>query len=95
VNVSTKGREGVCLLQIFTPAAPSSNTCSTAPPEDEGGLALSACQGILQEHHGQIVREYGDDGAMLLRVELPAIDPIMSTTTESKATARWQSQPFA
>ncbi len=97
VNVTTEGREGVCLLQIFTPGAPSSNadTRSAVDADAEDGLALSACQGILQEHHGQIVREYGQDGAMLLRVELPAIDPLTSTAMESKAPALWQSQPFA
>jgi len=95
VNVTTQGREGVCLLQIFTPGAPSSDGSNAPPAEAEDGLALSACQGILQEHHGQIVREYGKDGAMLLRVELPAIDPITSTATESKAPALWPSQPYA
>jgi signal transduction histidine kinase len=99
VNVTTEGREGVCLLQIFTPAAPSSkadiNRTPAADADAEDGLALSACQGILQEHHGQILREYRQDGAMLLRVELPAIDPLSSTAMESKAPALWQSQPFA
>ncbi|MGB8065116.1 MAG: histidine kinase dimerization/phospho-acceptor domain-containing protein [Candidatus Sulfotelmatobacter sp.] len=95
VNVTTEGREGVCLLQIFTPGAPSSDRSNAPPAEAEDGLALSACQGILQEHQGQILREYSQDGAMLLRVELPAIDPLTSTAAESKAPARWQSQPFA
>lgn len=96
VNVTTEGREGVCLLQISTLGARAAN--ANAAVFDDGAedaLALSACQGILQEHHGQIVREYGDDGAMRLRVELPAIDPITSTVAESKAPALWQSQPFA
>lgn len=97
VNVTTVGQGGICLLQISTPSAPSaSSDASTAAPADsEDSLALSACQGILQEHHGQIVREYGGDGAMLMRVELPAIDLITSTAAESKAPGLWQSQPFA
>ena len=97
VNVTTEGHEGVCLLQISTPGAPGSNAgrnrAAAADDDEEDGLALSACQGILQEHHGQLLREYGDGSAMRLRVELPAIDPI--TSTESKAPAMWQSQPFA
>src|SRR6201993_3258142 len=99
VNVTTEGHAGVCLLQISTPGPPSSDAGTHRAPEvdadAEDGLALSACQGILQEHHGQIVREYGADGAILLRVELPAIHHITSTATESKVPARWQSQPFA
>ena len=98
VNVTTECHEGVCLLKISTPGAPSSSADTNHAPavdaDAEDGLALSACQGILQEHHGRIVRGY-DDGAMLLRVELPAIDPLTSTAAESKAPGLWQSQPFA
>ncbi|HZC24574.1 MAG TPA: hypothetical protein VE866_14625, partial [Candidatus Binatia bacterium] len=96
VNVTTEGRDGVCLLQISIPGAPASPGDAVALDDyAEDALALSACQGILQEHHGQIIREYSE-GAMRLRVELPAIDPITSTTAaESKAPALWQSQPFA
>lgn len=97
VNVTTEGHEGVCLLQISTPAtcaSAGSNRADVVDDDAEDGLALSACQGILQEHHGQILREYGDDGAIRFQVELPAIDPITSTAAASKAPALWQSQPF-
>ena len=98
VNVTTEGHEGVCLLQISALGAHPNGDANRATAEDdaaEDSLALSACQGILQEHHGQIVREYRD-GAMRLRVELLAIDPITSTAAESKEPALWRrSQPFA
>src|SRR5579863_8008171 len=96
VNVTTEGHEGVCVLQISTPNPVASSANLAAAPDDdaEDVLALSACQGILQEHHGRILRE-SSGGAMSLRVELPAIDPITSTAAESQAPALWQSQPFA
>ena len=96
VNVTTESHDGVCLLQISTPGAPAANTNRAAALDDvaEDALALSACQGILQEHHGQILRE-SSDGVMRLRVELPAVDPITSTAAQSRAPALWQSQPFA
>ena len=92
VKVTTEGHDGVCLLQISTPDAPASHAARDDDAEDT--LALSACQGILQEHHGQLLRDTSD-GAMRLRVELPAIDPITLTAAQSQAPALWQSQPFA
>ena len=96
VNVTTASHDGVCLLEISTPGAPAAkaNRATAVDDDAEDALALSACQGILQEHHGQILRE-SSDGAMQLRVELPAIDPITSTAAQSRAPALWPSQPFA
>ena len=74
--------------------------CTTAPtpasPVDpEDGLGLSACQGILQEHHGQISREPREDGAMLLRVELPVTESAPAKAKESTVPVLWQSRPYA
>ena len=50
----------------------------------EDGLGMSACQGILQEHHGHISREPRQDGAMLLRVELPATESAPAAAKQAK-----------
>ena len=66
------------------------------PTED--GLGLSACQGILQEHHGLMSRERCQDGAMLLRVELPATETVPAKAKQSKdatVPALWRSRPSA
>ena len=95
VNVTTQGHDGVCLLEISIPGGSAVKADAAAFDDDaEDALALSACQGILQEHHGQILRE-SSDGTMRFRVELPAIDPITSTAAQSKGSALLQSQPFA
>ncbi len=71
-----------------------SDTVSPLDPEDS--LGLSACQGILQEHCGQIFRQRREDGALLLRVELPAVEPAPAPKTkEPTVPVLWQSQPSA
>jgi signal transduction histidine kinase len=96
VTVSTKRRAGICVLEIATESLPSlkagDSDSSQTRPED--GLALSACQGILQEHRGHILQEHGDDGSVLLRVELPA-DSAPAIKKESTVPVMWQSRPFA
>jgi signal transduction histidine kinase len=61
----------------------------------EDGLGLSACQGILQEHRGQISRQRREDGAILLRVEIPATASVPAKPKESTVPVLWQSRPYA
>lgn len=97
LTVSTESRAGMAVVQIATesiPLAPSAD--SPADPVDlEDGLGLSACQGILQEHHGQISQERREDGAMLLRVELPVTESAPVKPKDSTVPVLWQSQPYA
>jgi signal transduction histidine kinase len=100
LTVSTTREEGISVLLIATEPVPASSTAnarasSLVDPED--GLGLSACHGILQEHHGHISREPREDGAMLLRVELPATESVPGRTKPSTATVpvMWQSRPYA
>ena len=100
LTVSTTWEDGISILQIATeamPALPTASTRAASLVDPEDGLGLSACQGILQEHHGHISREPREDGAMLLRVELPATEPVPAKAKQSKATVpvMWQSQPYA
>lgn len=91
VTISTGRRAGICVLQIATEPLRDARSHST----EEDGLALSACQGILQEHQGQISREDRADGAALLQVELPAADPVPSKPKEATVPVMWQSRPYA
>jgi hypothetical protein len=86
--ISTERKEETAVLQIAC-AQQLSSTDS-----DCDSLGMSACQGILQEHRGRISRERGEDGAILLRVELPILEPADPRLKESMP-ALWQSQPFA
>ena len=94
VTVSTERQAGLCVLQIATEAVPAASN-ATSPADSEEGLGLSACQGILQEHRGQIAHERRDDGAIVLRVELPASTSAPPKTKDSTVPVLWQSQPYA
>jgi len=98
------------VLHIATePLAPSASASASreshpaspvnaSPVNPEDGLGLSACHGILQEHRGHISREPLDDGAMLLRVELPSLEAAPAKPKPSKdpiAPVLWRSRPYA
>jgi signal transduction histidine kinase len=92
LTVSTEQQEGMSILQLVTEPMPSEKGASIDP---EDGLALSACQGILQEHRGYLTFEPRDDGAVMLRVELPVTESAPAKAKESTVPVLWQSQPFA
>jgi len=92
LTVSTEQQDDMSILQLVTEAMPCEKGSSLDP---EDGLALSACQGILQEHRGYITFEPREDGAVMLRVELPATQSAPGKAKESTVPVLWQSQPFA
>jgi len=99
LTISTEHHAGVSVLQIATeptPLRPPVGSDAASPFDPEDSLGLSACQGILQEHHGQVLLERREDGSLLLHVELPATEPApASKTKEPTVPVLWQSQPFA
>jgi signal transduction histidine kinase len=100
LTVSTQRQTGTSVLLISTePMAPLVDATAPSPvdpPDDlEGGLGLSACQGILQEHRGYISREQSEDGTMRLRVYLPVTASAPSKSRESTVPVLWQSRPYA
>ncbi len=98
LTVSTERQANTSVLQIATepmPSSPSTRISAPSPVDSEDALGMSACQGILQEHRGQISRERREDGAMLLRVELPVTEAAPAKSKESTVPVLWQSQPYA
>jgi signal transduction histidine kinase len=98
VGTARDGDRSVLQISTGTMASrPFANADATSQTDLEDGLGLSACQGILQEHHGQISRELCADGTMLLRVELPSTEaaPVKARTKESTVPVLWQSRPYA
>jgi two-component system NtrC family sensor kinase len=98
LTLSTKLEDEFAVLFIATEPRPPLPPRAASLVDPEDGLGMSACQGILQEHHGLISREPRQDGAMLLRVELPATESTAATPRQPKSATvpvLWQSQPFA
>ncbi len=96
LRVCTQHNGGTSVLEIATDADASARvSASNSPLYAEGSLGLSACQGIVQEHRGQVSRERGDDGALVLRVELPATESAPAKSKEATVPVLWQSQPYA
>lgn len=91
MTVSTEKRGGICVLQIATESLAGAN----AATDSDAGLALSACQGILHEHRGQVLRETSESGAVVLRVEVPAIDSVTPKPKDATVPVLWQSRPYA
>jgi signal transduction histidine kinase len=98
LTISTERQKDTSVLQIATEPMPGNPlTHSQASPDDpEDSLGLSACQGILQEHRGRVSQERRDDGAMVIRVELPITASAPARTKpESTVPVLWQSRPYA
>jgi signal transduction histidine kinase len=98
LTVSTERQADTSVLQIATEAIPSpasTGAFAGISVDSEDSLGMSACQGILQEHRGQISRECSKDGATLLRVELPITESAPARTKESTVPVLWQSRPYA
>jgi signal transduction histidine kinase len=97
LTVSTERQADTSVLQIVTEPIPSTASTGTPAPfpvDPEDALGMSACQGILQEHRGQISRECHEDGAMLLRVELPVTESAPAKRKESTVPVLWQPRPY-
>ncbi len=97
LTVSTECQAGTSALQITTEPMPSPlpGAHPSSPMDPEDGLGLSACRGILQEHRGKISRQRREDGAIVLRVELPVTASASVKPKASTVPVLWQSQPYA
>jgi two-component system NtrC family sensor kinase len=98
LTVSTERKKNISVLQIATEpiAGNSSPTQASSSVDPEDSLGLNACQGILQEHRGRVSQERRDDGAMVIRVELPITASVPARTQpESTVPVLWQSRPYA
>ncbi len=58
-------------------------------------LGLTACRGIIQEHHGEISSKLYQDGGFAIRLELPGLVAVPGKTTGARLPGAWQSQPSA
>ncbi|MGC2137905.1 MAG: HAMP domain-containing sensor histidine kinase, partial [Candidatus Sulfotelmatobacter sp.] len=102
LNITAANRNGTATIHI-SDANPSDTRNQTlgnaAPdldsPETLSGLGLSACQGILQQHHGRILWRQDQSVGTTIRVEIPVIAPEPEKSSDPGVPVMWRPQPFA
>ena len=94
LTFSTKTTDAVCSVQIATEPIPGFKE-GEQPAKEEYSLGLAACEGILQEHQGQISQHLREDGTLLLTVELPIAPTKPVKAKEATVPVLWQSRPYA
>jgi hypothetical protein len=98
IAVRTACEKRLVVFEIVSQAQPSTASKRTEPSDGaqpRAGFGLSACQGIVQEHRGQLIREVNAQGDWLVRIELPAASVAPGKTQPATVPVMWQSQPFA
>jgi signal transduction histidine kinase len=68
---------------------------ASGPIQPMTNLGLTACQGILQQHHGKISWLLRHDQGVEIRVEIPVILPAQTRLSPAGSAALWQTQPSA
>jgi signal transduction histidine kinase len=98
LSIGTARRADNCVLQFATDPTTfqiSPDAQNVFPADIADTLGLSACEGIVQEHGGTVAKERCQDGSLLLRVELPAVEAAPAKPKPLTMTGLWQSPPFA
>jgi signal transduction histidine kinase len=97
--VAAEKKDGLAILNISEAAGTSAEP---GIKEEEGkdqtisGLGLSACKGILQQHHGQILWHQNVNSGFTIRVEIPLTPPaLVEKSPGTGVPVMWQPQPFA
>jgi signal transduction histidine kinase len=95
LTVAAERKDGLAIINI-SDASFAAGSADHREEEDQAlsGLGLSACQGILRQHHGRILWKQDRNTGTSIRVEIPVIPP-----TEKSAVAgvpvMWQPQSFS
>jgi signal transduction histidine kinase len=58
-------------------------------------LGLSACQGILLQHHGKLLWHEEESGEISIRIEIPLLTPAAEKSNAADRAAAWQPLPSA
>jgi signal transduction histidine kinase len=99
--VAAEKKDGLAILNISENSF-ADNSVEIGGKEEEqedqtiSGLGLSACKGILHQHHGQILLQQKLNSGFAIRVEIPLIPPALTEKSPvAGVPVMWQPQPFA
>ena len=106
LTITAEHKDGMAVIHIFDagtavptdstqPAAVEDAVLKHASARPLSGLGLSACQGILQQHHGRIFWQSDHNCGTSIRVELPVIAPAPPRSPAAGGPQKWQPQPFS
>jgi signal transduction histidine kinase len=97
LTITAECKAGIAIINLSDTSLADNAQCegqTFAAPETLSGLGLSACQGILQQHHGRILWQQDSIAGTTIRVEIPVILPAHEKSTEAGVPVMWQPQSF-
>jgi len=102
LTISAEREDSVAIINISNTSlaedlGKSEARTDSGTDEDQtlSGLGLSACQCILEQHHGRIFWQQDRIAGTTIRVELPVIPLMPEKSTEAGVPVLWQPQPSA
>ena len=107
LTIAAEHKDGHAIITISDASAAGGSAENPQAKEEKeeeedqtiSGLGLSACQGILRQHHGQIHWQRDRHTGTTIRVEIPVMPPAQEKEKEKSSEAgvpvMWQPQPFA
>jgi len=100
LRIVAEHKSGAVIINFSYPAPGAVQQGTIAPGDSDSvssqplsGLGLSACQGILRQHHGEIIWQQDGSAGTRVRVALPAMPA--GPEKSSRVLPAWQTQPFA
>jgi signal transduction histidine kinase len=99
LTIAAEHKDGIAIINIsdispFHFSVENKNQ-TVDSPESLSGLGLSACQGILRQHHGKLLWQQDRNAGTSIRVEIPIILPAPEKSPDPRDPVLWQPQPFA
>ncbi len=99
LTVAAEHKDDLAIINILARRTAESESIDhiLGSPEALSGLGLSACQGILRQHHGRILWQSEENVGVSIRVELPVIPAQEHSPGQSSGgvPVMWQPQPSA
>jgi signal transduction histidine kinase len=92
--ITAEHKDGLAIIEISDSGTPA-NPGQKEEDQSLSNLGLSACQGILQQHHGRIICKQDCNSGTAIRIELPVIPRAQGKSTRDGVPVMWQPQPFA
>ena len=97
--ISAEHKDGFAIINISDTDEAGSLVEYTEQALESGdsfsGLGLSACQGILRQHHGKLLWQQNRNEGTSIRLEIPVIPQPSDKPTGAGVPVMWQPQPSA